>query len=343
MLPAAITTHRTTSLFLPYIHAFRALAILFIVTGHAIDAFLWPDNGDLERLLRIFFCNGSTLFVFIAGYLFQHLSPRYETQKYYVSKIKNVIIPYVLISIPAIVLFTTVLQRPNVWDGFYENPDWKQVLLFYVTGYHLAPMWFVPMISVFYLLAPVFIKLDRNHILYYMLPVFAVISLLVSRESGYPSFLHFLSVYVLGMACSRFQDRLRTVIGRPVFLLPVLVLYVGTGLVEYPLNAGTMTYLNYLQKVAASLFFLGLLYRFNDRLQSKSVGTIAETSFGVFFLHAYFLTASKLMYTHFWGQLPVGSAVKLLPLALATFVICVPTILLIRRVMGSHSRYLIGC
>jgi hypothetical protein len=211
----ALMKPRTTQLFLPYIHTFRALAILFIVTGHAVDAFIWPDGGDLERLLRIVFCNGSALFVFIAGYLFQHLSPRFEARNYYISKIKNVLIPYLLISIPAIVLFTTVMQRNTVW------------VLFYLTGYHLAPLWFVPMITIFYVIAPALIKLDRNHYLYYMLPFFVVISLLISRGSPSQSFLHFLSVYVLGMACSRFKDVIGNAMVKYVFLIPVLVLHVA--------------------------------------------------------------------------------------------------------------------
>lgn len=223
----ALMKPRTTQLFLPYIHTFRALAILFIVTGHAVDAFIWPDGGDLERLLRIVFCNGSALFVFIAGYLFQHLSPRFEARNYYISKIKNVLIPYLLISIPAIVLFTTVMQRNTVWDGFYQNPVWKQVVLFYLTGYHLAPLWFFPMITIFYVIAPALIKLDRNHYLYYMLPFFVVIWLLISRGSPSQSFLHFLSVYVLGMACSRFKDVIGNAMVKYVFLIPVLVLYVA--------------------------------------------------------------------------------------------------------------------
>ena len=51
-------------MFLGYIHSFRALAIFFIVAGHSIDFFLWPENKQgLEKILRIFMSNGSVLFV----------------------------------------------------------------------------------------------------------------------------------------------------------------------------------------------------------------------------------------------------------------------------------------
>ena len=65
-------------MFLGYIHSFRALAILFIVGGHCIDFFNWSEgSAAIERMLRILISNGSVLFVFIAGYLFQHLAIKY--------------------------------------------------------------------------------------------------------------------------------------------------------------------------------------------------------------------------------------------------------------------------
>ncbi|MEZ6132899.1 MAG: acyltransferase [Planctomycetaceae bacterium] len=329
-------------MFLPYIHFFRALAILFIVTGHAIDAFAWPDNDDVERILRIFFSNGSTLFIFIAGYLFQHLSVKYETKKYYITKFKNVIVPYLLVSIPAIIVFTTLMQRTNVADDFYENPVWKQVLLFYLTGYHLAPLWFVPMITIFYVFAPVFVRLDRNGVLYYLLPVFVVVSVLVQRGSPDQSFVHFLSVYVLGMACSRFKTQVSDVTSRTFFLIPVLAAFMALGLVEFQLNVDPPNYWNYLQKVLASLFFLGLFCRFNNHLQSTTAHVIADTSFGVFFIHSYVLTAGKLAYEHFFHHLPTGSVVLWLLVSMATLGICVAAVLLVRKLTGRYSRYLIG-
>jgi len=67
-------------MFLGYIHSFRALAIFFIVAGHSIDIFMWSIDSELERFLKIFFSNGTALFVFIAGYLFQHLSVKYQME-----------------------------------------------------------------------------------------------------------------------------------------------------------------------------------------------------------------------------------------------------------------------
>lgn len=167
-------------MFLGYIHYFRALAIFFIVAGHSIDAFTWHSK-DIERIIRIIFSNGSVLFVFIAGYLFQHLLPKFTPYKYYKSKITNVIVPYILISIPAIIAFTAFVERQTVWEGFYDNTIFMQVGLFYLTGKHLAPLWFIPMISLFYVIAPLLEKTDKNKTIYYLLPAFILLSCFIGR------------------------------------------------------------------------------------------------------------------------------------------------------------------
>ncbi len=97
----------------------------------------------------------------------------------------------------------------------------------------------------------------RNRILYDLLPVLILLSLLVSRGSAGQSFVHFLSVYVLGMAGSRYRDQIGATIIRDQFLSLVLAAYLATALVEYHLNVGTMTSWNYWQKILRLCFFWG--------------------------------------------------------------------------------------
>ncbi len=329
-------------MFLGYIHYFRALAIFFIVAGHTIDAFVWSGDENMERILRIFVSNGSVLFVFIAGYLFQHLSIKYETRKYYKSKLKNVISPYLFVSIPAILVFVTIVERDSVWPGFYDNPIWIQVLSFYFTGKHLAPLWFIPMIAIFYLIAPFLIKADKNKTIYYFLPVFILISCFVDRGLPHKSFIHFFSAYLLGMACSKYKQSLNPLISHRLFLYPAFVMVVFPGALEFLTMNGTMTYLNFLQKSVMSIFFLGLFYKFNSKLNSELVSTIANNSFGVFFIHSYFLTANKLAYKKLFDELPTGNLITYSLAAVGTLFACVFIIALIKNITGKHSRFLIG-
>jgi len=328
-------------LFLGYIHYFRALAITFIVAGHAIDAVVW-SNVELGRLMRILLSNGSVLFVFIAGYLFQHLSDKLSGRKYFTSKLTNVILPYLLVSIPAIILSVTVFKQDRVWPGFYDASIAEQVVLFYLTGAHLAPLWFIPMISIFYLVSPLMLKADKGRLIYLLLPVFMLVSCFVGRGLPHESFVHFFSVYLMGMCFSKYKEEANLMISR----LPVLGLMfasvVAFTLIEWQLTTATMSHWNYLQKMAMSVFFLGLFVRYNSSLTSKFVSRIADNSFGVFFIHSYILTGGKMLYERATGSLPDGNVLLHFAITLTVLMVCFYLIELVRKIFGKRSRMLVG-
>ncbi len=330
-------------MFLGYIHSFRALAILFIVAGHTIDFFQWSESDeDIEKLLRIFVSNGSVLFVFIAGYLFQHLSIKYDTKKYLITKLKNVIVPYILVSIPAIFVFVIMLHRDTVWQGFYDNPQWLQVIYFYLTGMHLAPLWFIPMITLFYVVAPMLMKGDKGKLFYWGLPIAILLSCFVSRGLPHQSFIHFFSVYMMGMFCSHYKHIINDYLKKANVLIMLFSILMLCGLMEFYYMQSTMTYLNYLQKMAMSLFFLGAFINLGHKLDSRFIHKIADTSFGVFFIHSYFLTAGKLSFVQFFGDKLDGSLLLFPIVTVSVLLVCVFVIVVIQKMFGSKSRYLVG-
>lgn len=328
-------------MFLGYIHSFRALAIFFIVAGHSIDAMSWSSSFDFSRLLRIFMSNGSVLFVFIAGYLFQHLSVKYSPKKYYLTKIKNVIVPYLLVSIPAILIFVFVLERERVWAGFYELPQWQQIISFYLTGRHLAPLWFIPMITLFFIASPLLVYFDKREKIYYLLPIFVVISCLISRGYPHESFIHFFSVYLFGMWASRYKERLNPLLGEKLFLSVAFLSIILLAMFEYFFMSGTMTWVNYLQKMVACFFYLGLFIYFGE-LNKPLINRIADTSFGIFFIHSYILTSMKIAYEKTVGTLPQGNVLLYGVITLLVLFICYYLILLVKKLFGHNSRYLVG-
>lgn len=330
-------------MFLTYIQAFRALAILFIVAGHSIDVFIWPENETLEKILRILVSNGTVLFVFIAGYLFQHLSKKFIVQKYYLTKFKYVLIPYFLISIPAIIVFVAITERDTVWPGFYDNPIWMQVVSFYLTGKHLAPLWFIPMITIFYFLAPILIWLDKIKYTYYFLPLFVLLSCFVPRSGmPYEFFIHFFSVYLLGMLCSHYKGQINLVLSRNSIILLLSALICILAFFEFYFMAHTMTYVNYLQKVVMSLAILGVLIKLSKAVNPKFIEKTADTSFGVFFIHSYILSAEKLIFEHFNGSLAIGNLWNYTIVAILTLIICIIIVQFIKYIFGKNSRILVG-
>ncbi len=62
--------------FLPYLHNFRGIAILYIVAFHCWSSFGWGSHDLEKQVWNSLIVYGTVLFVFIAGFLFQHLSGR---------------------------------------------------------------------------------------------------------------------------------------------------------------------------------------------------------------------------------------------------------------------------
>ncbi len=60
--------------FLPYLHNFRGIAILYIVAFHCWSSFGWGDHDLEKKVWNSLIVYGTVLFVFIAGFLFQHLN-----------------------------------------------------------------------------------------------------------------------------------------------------------------------------------------------------------------------------------------------------------------------------
>jgi Acyltransferase family len=332
-------------MFLGYIHTFRAIAIYFIIAMHCIDAFDWDKNSLLERILRISMSNGTVLFVFIAGYLFQHLALRYNYKKYLIAKFKNVITPYFIISIPAILVFTLLLKRETVWEGFYNDPVWLQVINFYITGLHLAPFWFIPVVTLFYLVSPLLVLADRSNFFYYLLPVFIIVSCFVGRGGGgapFISFVHFFSVYSFGMFFSRYKGFLNNWLCKTSIILGAVFTILGLWICEFYLTNTTYSYFNFLQKLVFCIVILGVLISLGEKATHHYINLVADVSFGIFFVHSYVLTSGKIFILQTFSSLPEGNLWAYLLVTIITLLVCMAFIYSLKAVFGSKSRLLVG-
>lgn len=343
-------------MFLSYIHSFRAVAILFIVAGHCVYLFEWERIRWQEHLVKSLMQNGTVLFVFVAGFLFQHLSHKFDYGRYLKGKLLNVILPYVIVSVP--MLTVQVLTQRGAFDpshpsGLESVP--LNILWSLLTGYHILPFWFIPMIAVFYLLAPVLLWTDRDGRLYYLLPLLLACTVFVHRPSDFTHIWHscayFLPVYIYGMWFSRHRERVmdwhsRWLPGLLALLVALVWLEVGyfgrggaIGSAQLFSTENGVLGTNALQKLMLCGVLPVLLRRFGDFLDPK-LDYMAQVSFGIYFLHMYFIQA----YTRFVAGdvFPAASLVRY-GLAVATVVgLCVLCLWLIKKILGRHSRKFVG-
>jgi peptidoglycan/LPS O-acetylase OafA/YrhL len=334
-----------------HIHVFRGVAILLIVCAHTLPSLDWSANPKLGRFLDALANQSSIYFFFIAGYLFQHLSTRFSFKRYLQQKFKTVIVPYLLLSIPALIVFTLLTQRFGMWSWFYELAIWQQVGLFLLTGKHLAPSWFVPTIALFYLAAPLFLWVDRRapHLYWAIVPLL-ILSAHVGRggQLGPLNFAgYLLPVYLLGMVFSHYKEQALALVQR---WWPGLAAVAAVSIWAWMLEAKGPTHVQVPQKVALALLITWLLSRYHGVFGSR-LDYIAEVSFGIFFIHAYFISAIKVATVYLVsGRIYKGDTSDDISGNLLTFGLYAMAVLglsllvlwLAKRVLGSRSRMFVG-
>jgi hypothetical protein len=344
-------------MFLSHVHNFRALAIIFIVAGHSIYVFNWRNNLNTKYFLQDIFQNGTVLFVFIAGYLFLYLARNFSYGAYLRKKLAYVILPYVLISIPAVLYAFYGQDLEEIYPQLVgHSTGWKTLWLYLKGGAHINyTLWFVPMIAVFYMCAPLFIAVREHPSAYWsILPLFGFALLLHRSPFPVPElwhmFIYFLPIYLLGMFACQYRDIIDPLIARSLWPLGLVVLTIFTlqclvfnhhgGYTAhyiFDFNQGIFDWL-LLQKTLCCFFLLGLL-RHYDRLMPAWLGLIGTTSFTIFFLHVYVL----LLYARFlssegrlgdfwsWSLATCGALLGSAAIALVA-----------RRIMPRYSRMLLG-
>lgn len=329
------------------------MAIVLIVSVHCIflDFINWeiPDSF-IATLLYYFLLLSSTLFVFIAGFLFQHLSNKYSFKHYIFSKLKFIILPYIIVSIPAIV---KVIYLPFS-DDIQLIPDYPvfaQVLAYYVTGNHIGSFWFIPAITIFYILSPIFFALDKNRTIYWFLPLLFMVSVLIPREvSPYhtihnplQSFAHFFSVYIFGMFVSRYKEQVLQYSQRYLWVLVIIFTVFFSMELYYKLifyNELVNYGFNFFRWIALCLIITYLFFKYDHKI-GKKLNPLAEMSFGIFFVHSYFL--SFLQKTFSYLQISLSGNILII-LCVSAFIISASMTFLwvMKKTFGNHSRLLVG-
>jgi hypothetical protein len=341
-------------MFLNYINNLRGLVIIFIVGFHSFWLIDWDINSLMYDVVYSFFKGSSAYFLFIAGFLFQHLLKSYQYQNYLKKKFQYVILPYLLVSIPAIVkmvFFTT--------DGIFKAyPHYLQAPLYYLSGLHVSPFWFIPMIVLFYLCSPVFAYFDKKRGFYWVLPVLILLSQVVLRSRGLAfgevdsllrvllaplqSFVHFLSIYIFGMFCSHHKQSLFIYLQR--YIAWIVLAFFGLFSLELFIE-GHISYfeqnVNYFKSLVFLLLILYIFQRY-DVFLGKKLALIGEMSFGIFFLHEYVNWVVWKAEKFLFGGVMAGTLFNYLLILAISLGICMLLLGITKRLFGRNSRLLVG-
>jgi probable poly-beta-1,6-N-acetyl-D-glucosamine export protein len=352
------------SRFLQYIHNLRGLAILFVVGVHAggYDAD-WVTHPETRKILHAVFDpsegNGTVLFLFIGGFLFQHLTHnQFDYKKFLEQKFLNIILPYIIISIPLIIMrMNTHYDSLSLPEGFQDRPLYYQFFYHLITGSHMPPFWFISAIVLFYFSAPILHAMDNRNFYRYGFPLVILVALFTYRPvhnaNPFLAYIHFIPVYIAGMWASFNKERILALGWK--LLTPLLVLYITLTVFdlngsfmevrrmhfENVLHDGAVVFNFYMLKALTLTFILLLVfYKLRDR-QMPLLEILGHYSFGVFFIHYVLISVSRKLIESMGYTLDF-SLITYTIFFVFVLMLSIVTVYLVKKVTGRYSRYLIG-
>ncbi|MFZ6012904.1 MAG: acyltransferase [Bacteroidota bacterium] len=347
--------------FLPYIHNLRGLAILFIVGVHArAYEYNWAQHPEGYDFFVTLFDNGTVLFVFIAGFLFQHLNHgKFDLKNYFRQKLRYVALPYLIISIP-ILIFRLVYgagELHQLPEGFDDHSLLYKIFFYLATGMHMVPFWFMPMIFLIYLTSPLLHALDQKKFYQFVLPVIFTAGMYTYRplnnSSPVLAYLHFLPIYLTGMGASFYKKEIVALYNK--ILIPLIFIYAAISAAELAdlitldkkmnfnkvLNESLLVFNVYVFKAMILCFILMLLfYKYQDR-KFRLLNLLGSFSFGIYFLHFYFISFFRQALLEMQVELSF-TVISFLGFYALILLLSIAAVYLIKLISGKYSRYLVG-
>jgi surface polysaccharide O-acyltransferase-like enzyme len=349
--------------FLHYIHYFRGTAILFIVGLHACISLKWGGAIMQRKVALVLFNNGTVLFVFISGYLFYHLNKnKFDYLDYLKKKFLYVIVPYLIVSVPAIIDKFYFDKMGDHWwmdHGFGEKSILSKIFVLLITGRHMGVLWFIPMISIFYLLAPLLLKFAKSKIFSYVAPIIIIAGLFTFRFGYYAniglSLLYFFPVYIFGIWTYQLKDKLFEYSKSVIIVLGAMYMAMNIGEVMewiafddlirirdgYVIYNGERFNYNKFKMQILCVLLLLLFYRLNHK-QFNLLKLLGDYSFGIFFVHLYVIEILRVAEQHRLIKVSPPNFFTFLLYYAFIMLVTVVIVKLIKLVFKEKSRHLIG-
>lgn len=326
---------------------FRGVAIIFVMFSHIMSI---RNLGTFGNVFNYLVGDATAWFIFISGYLFYYLEVnKFKYSDYLGKKIKFVVLPYLILSIPIILFWIYSSQHVMYGLTALQYFFWSLV----AGGIVVGPMWFIPMIFIFFLLTPIFNVLSKKKIIYIFVVVSMVFSLFSSRSiyNANPifSFLHFLGFYLLGIVAAKnaaILEALKT--STKIMLIAIAIfVFIVFGWLCPDIDAMPSSFLaglgvmNYI--LVGKLALLGAIFLFFERFferPNKFLGYFAKISFGLFFIHGFMSVIFQILSRDIHYASPLLRLTC--EIGLVVFV-SVAVVFVLKKLLGKWSRYVIGC
>jgi peptidoglycan/LPS O-acetylase OafA/YrhL len=330
--------------FLHPLNHMRGLAVVPIVAVHCITLFSWPA-GSVVAVLTPLFNNANILFIFISGYLFAHLADGLAFWPFIRRRLANVVLPYLVVSAPAILVYQFHLKaHPYLPPAFFRQSHGAQALFFLVTGAHLGPLWFIPMMVVLYPFSFQFLRLARLPVVLVLVPAAVVLSeAAIGRPANNLGTLqlaaYFAPVYLLGMAVAVRSAAIDPVLRR--HSAAMLFAGIAAAAASVLLPAQGLAAPQLALKIVICLAVYTAVIALGDR-RMPALDLIARNSFAIFFVHGYLVSVGRLLATRGGGAAATGTLPRLVLSAAVVFAVSLAVAEAARALLGVRSRLVLG-
>jgi probable poly-beta-1,6-N-acetyl-D-glucosamine export protein len=353
------------SIFYYNIHLFRGLAILLVVFHHTartnFSNWLQLDPGIIPHFIDTFALRNCTvIYVFISGFLFQALIERYSCLPYFTKKIKYVILPYLIMSLPMVFMVPLIIGTNLLESLHYTHlkQPIQRIVWGFLVGNTVPSYWYIPVICLLFCCAPIFVWMNRFPKLYVLIIPLLYIATISGRPTmetnPFQNFAYFLPTYMVGILFAKYHHLLgkknRSKIACCSLSISIILALLQVTILK---GYGTVLILSYttdyfafdiniFQKLFFCFFLVNYLPTRSNWLNS-SLAKLSDASFAIFFIHDY-INLGIYYLVKSWSldlSIPTGIGTHL---AVFTFVLSFSyfVALLIKQLSGRYSRLIIG-
>ena len=328
---------------------FRAISIIFVILSHLASL------SFFDNYITFFLRDATTWFLFISGYLFFQIESKdnFSYLKYLQKKMKLVITPYLIISIPCILVGIYFYQPQNYDISTEKYIVWSLL----VGGLVNFPMWFIPMIALFFLISPVFFKITKQSTL--LITIIAMMGVAISIFSSRPAgnanliyaLINFFGFYLFGIFFFKIRNLIKSfsnIVAVTIIVAGVLLFAVVTFFYSN-FNPNENEYIPFFEAIGllnpvvlGKFFLLISISVFLERyynIHNRYLRYISSISFGLFFLHGIFILI-------FWKYIGIRSQNSIFAICIEfvfVFLLSIVVIEISKKILKSGTRYVIGC
>ena len=343
--------HKKTRKFINSINYFRGITIFIIVMGHmyGVSGFNVEAN-PLNKIFANIVTGGTSLFVFISGFMFHYVFYKKFNYKIFLKKkFENVVLPYLIMTTP-IIFLRIFLDNKHIEMGVNKG---EAIFWMYIRGMGMSSYWYIPFAVLLFIASPIylkFIKLENKKQIIIMISM-GILSGFIHRNNMNPlhSLVYFSPVYMLGIWYSINYNAINKRLKGKEIELTIGVLFFTYYQTFIDLHMGTYSKpffeyrgidMAFYQKIFLIFLFMTFFYRFEEK-ELKLYRLMAKYSFAIFFVHGYFSYFGykiKDMYG-------LDGEYGILMLLFITTVVCLLSIgvaVIIKKFFGKNSRKIIG-